>query len=224
MGVADVLPPPPVTSGLGGNAYHWKTGARLGGVAVNGSGVNTGSNGAYAIDGLSAGSYTVSAAKVLTGGETEGVITSADALAALKIAVGRSPNADNSAATPYQLISADVTKDGKVTSADALAILKMAVKRSDAPAREWIFVDEKYDFWNEATGRFTTTNASLPKPADLAITVDPAVRSEVNLVALLKGDVNGSWTAPAQSTFLPDSYFQALASANQTAIHIAQFG
>jgi hypothetical protein len=58
----------------------------------------------------------------------------------------------------------------------------------------------------------------------LAISVDPTVRSEVNLVGVLQGDVNGSWTAPAQSTFLPDSYFQALASTNQTAINIAQFG
>jgi hypothetical protein len=117
-----------------------------------------------------------------------------------------------------------VNEDGRITSADALAILKMAVKRSDAPAREWIFIDEKKDFWNEASSTFTTTRTSVPKPADLAMTVDTATRTEVNLVGMLKGDVNGIWTAPSGSTLLPESYFTNLALTNQTAINIAQFG
>jgi subtilisin family serine protease len=180
--------------------------------------------GTYEMGPMPMGLYEVEAFRALTSGETGSVISSADALAALKIAVGRNPNSDNSVVSPYQFISADVNEDGRITSADALAILKMAVKRSDAPAREWIFVDEKKDFWNEATSTFTTTRTSVPKPADLAMTVDTATRTEVNLVAMLKGDVNGSWAAPAGSVFLPDSYFEALASANPNTINIAQFG
>jgi hypothetical protein len=98
------------------------------------------------------------------------------------------------------------------------------VKRSDAPAREWIFVDEMKDFWNESSNTFTTTRTSVPKPADLAITVDPAVRGEVNLVGMLKGDVNGSWSAPPGSSALPDSYFAALGVANPSLLIPQQFG
>jgi hypothetical protein len=126
--------------------------------------------------------------------------------------------------SPYQFISADANQDGRITSADALAILKMAVKRSDAPAREWIFVDEKQDFWNESINTFTTTRTAVPKPSDLDIFVDTATRTEVNLVAMLKGDVNGSWSVPAASTVLPESYFTTLVAANPAIMNIAQFG
>jgi hypothetical protein len=45
-----------------------------------------------------------------------------------------------------------------------------------------------------------------------------------NLIAILKGDVNGSWSAPAGSSALPDSYFHMLAAANPLGMHINQFG
>jgi len=88
----------------------------------------TGADGKYTINSLDAGTYSLDASKSLTALETGSAISSADALAALKIAVGRNPNLDGAAISPYQLIAADVNQDGKVTSADALAILKMAVK------------------------------------------------------------------------------------------------
>jgi hypothetical protein len=160
----------------------------------------------------------------LTTRETGAVISSADALAALKIAVGRNPNADNTAVSPYQFIAADVNEDGKVTSADALAILKMAVKRSDAPAREWIFVDEMKDFWNETSNTFTTTRTTVPTPTDLAITLDPATRSEANLVAMLKGDVNGSWLPDSFAAILASSYVDTLVANNRNTIGAQQFG
>jgi hypothetical protein len=185
----------------------------------------TGADGVYEIGALPSGSVLIDAFKALGSGETGTVaISSADALAALKIAVGRNPNLDNSTPSPYQFISADVNGSGSVTSADALAILKMAVNRADAPAREWIFVDEKRDFWNETTSTFTTTNKAVPTPQQLDIVVNPATRSEVNLVAMLKGDVNGSWSVPAASTVLPESYFTSLVAANPTIMNIAQFG
>jgi hypothetical protein len=153
--------------------------------------------GGYEMGPMPVGLYKVGASRALTAGETGNVISSADALAALKIAVGRNPNSDNGVVSPYQFISADVNEDGRITSADALAILKMAVKRSDAPEREWIFIDEQQDFWNEATNTFTTTRTSVPKPAEFAVTVDAATRAGLNLVAMLKGDVNGSWAPPS---------------------------
>jgi len=154
------------------------------------------------------------------------------ALAALKIAVGRNPNADPDGAgplsapavSPYQFIAADVNLDGKVTSADALAILKMAVKRADAPAREWLFVNENQDFWNEATNSFTTTKSSVVW--DKAVQVSSPLTTQQNVVAVLKGDVNGSWAPPSAAQDLDitaPTYFTDLAtklgtSANQWAV------
>jgi hypothetical protein len=173
----------------------------------------TGSDGQFSWTNLGAGTYSVVGAKSLTSLETGGAISSADALAALKIAVGRNPNLDGAAISPYQLIAADVTQDGKVTSADALAILKMAVKRNDAPLREWFFVNESQDFWDEAANggqgglTISRTNVAWNKDVQATVTKD----TTVNLLAVLKGDVNGSWADPSSSKqSLPNSYFTDL--------------
>ncbi len=169
------------------------------------------------------------------------MISSADALAALKLSVGINPNADPDGegpleappVSPYQFLAADVNGDGRVSSADALAILKMAVKRTDAPAREWLFVPETRDFWDEGAlggkGAFTTARESVKDASGtdsgmLPVDINWEAGEDVNLVAVLKGDVDGSWVAPAGSQALPDSYFHALAQANPLAVQIAQFG
>jgi hypothetical protein len=173
----------------------------------------TGADGKYTISALEAGTYSLDVSKSLTALETGNAISSADALAALKIAVGRNPNIDGMAVSPYQLIAADVNQDGKVTSADALAILKMAVKRTDAPAREWLFVNESQDFWDEAANNaqggltISRTNVNWNKDVQATVTKD----TTVNLLAVLKGDVNGSWVDPSSSKqSLPNSYFPDL--------------
>ena len=175
----------------------------------------TNTEGKYQINPTSTGALNIGVTKEMTSLETGGALTSADALAALKIAVGRSPNADGSPALPYQIIAADVNQDGKVTSADALAILKMAVKRADAPAREWLFVNESQDFWDESAnsgqGGYTIsrTNVAWNKDVQANVTQD----TTVNILAVLKGDVNGSWTGPSTGTqSLPNSYFSELLS------------
>jgi hypothetical protein len=176
--------------------------------------VMTDSSGAFVFEQLPSNTYTMSASRALTATETGNAISSADALAALKIAVGRNPNVDGAALSPYQLIAADVNADGKVTSADALAILKMAVKRSDAPTREWLFVDESQDFWDETAnsgaGGMTISRTNVQYNKDLQLVSSDTTNKD--LIAVLKGDVNGSWAAPTSPTpkTLPDSYFYDL--------------
>jgi hypothetical protein len=143
-------------------------------------------------------------------------VTSADALAALRIAVGLNPNPVTASGqlkiSPYQIMAADVNGDGKVTSADALAILRMAVRLSTAPPQEWFFVEEKRDFWDEAAQKFTLTRTSATW--DRSVTTDTA-SDRVNLVGILKGDVNGSWAPPSNSQDLDaiaPQYFQNLAT------------
>jgi hypothetical protein len=184
-------------------------------------------HGAFDYQGLDAGLYSFELDKALTSAETGSqAISSADALAALKMAVGRNPNGDAAgtmAASPYQFIAADVNGDGRVSSADALAILKMAVRRSDALPREWLFVREDEDFWNEVTKTFTTTRTSVAwdnEPYDVS---SPGKLTQ-NFVAVLKGDVNGSWVAPAGSEKLADSYFTDLVAHNPNSMQLSQWG
>ncbi|NDB21881.1 MAG: hypothetical protein EB020_13530 [Proteobacteria bacterium] len=107
----------------------------------------TGAPGTYALSDISDDVLTLSLARGTT--DAGNAISSQDALAALKIAVGRNPNTDPDGAgplqpnlvSPYQFIAADVTGDGRVTSQDALAILKMAVRRVDAPSREQLVAE-----------------------------------------------------------------------------------
>ena len=217
------------TSPLTGHAYDWKTHTLLSNVDVKLTAQipatslesKSGADGKYGFESLDTGSYQLDFSKALTTAETGSAINSADALAALKIAVGRNPNADPDGdgpltappVSPYQFIAADANQDGRVTSADALAILKMAVKRSDAPAREWLFVNESQDFWNETTSSFTTTKS--PVLWDKVLQVSSPLTTQQNVVAVLKGDVNGSWTAPTGSQDLDittPSYFTDLAA------------
>jgi hypothetical protein len=188
--------------------------------ALTMQGRTTGTDGAYSFSTAPA-SAALTAIRAAT--DSGSAITSADALAALRIAVGLNPNPDPDGAgpktapavSPYQIMAADVNGNGTITSADALAILRMAVKLSTALPQEWFFVEEKRDFWNEAAnggqGAFTLSRTSATW--DRTITADPA-NGPVNLVGVLKGDVNGSWAAPAGSTDLDvtdPTYFQRLA-------------
>jgi hypothetical protein len=184
-------------------------------------------HGAYDYQGLDAGLYSFELDKALTSAETGSTaISSSDALAALKMAVGRNPNGDAAgtiAASPYQFIAADVNADGRVSSADALAILKMAVRRTDALPREWLFVREDQDFWNEVTKTFTTTRTSVAWDNEPYEVTSPTKLTQ-NFVAVLKGDVNGSWAAPAGSEKLADSYFTDLVAHNPNSMQLSQWG
>jgi hypothetical protein len=155
----------------------------------------TGADGAYSMSPLDSGTYALTATRSTSDIGT--AITSADALAALKIAVAMNPNPTvNSvqlAVSPFQIMSADANQDGKVTSADALAILKMAVHMSNALTPEWMFVDETRDL-----SALSRTSAAW----DHTITVNVAGNATDNLAGFIKGDVNGSWMPPAGTQYV----------------------
>jgi hypothetical protein len=120
--------------------------------------------------------------------------------------------------SPYQFIAADVTGDGRVNSQDALAILKMAVRRADAPARDWIFVREDADFWNEATGA-VSMNRNAVSYAKSPFAVSGGAQ-DLDFVGVLKGDVNGSWAAGAGAQTLPQEYFASLAQSLGVSVEV----
>jgi len=140
--------------------------------------------------------------------ETGQVISASDALAALKIAVDLNPNSNGFETSPYQYIAADVNEDGRVSAADALAILKMAVNLDDAPDREWLLVNETTDFYDESEQEYIINRTDINWAV---INNDIQTKdSEDSLVAVLKGDVNGSWSGPQESEILSDDYFTSL--------------
>lgn len=179
-------------------------------LSVSWSSATSGSNGGFAISALTPDTYSLTASRSVS--DLGSAITSADALAALKMAVGIDPNPTingvQGPVSPYQFIAADINGDGKINSADALNILKMAVGLPSAPAASWVFLPETQTFWNAATQNYTVTQSSVP--TNLAIASTILASGSVDLVGVLKGDVNASWAAPSGSSTLPLSYFVGL--------------
>ena len=216
---------PPVS----GIAYHWNNHALLESVDVSLVGLTDGiendfaeqslssASGQYAFTQKHRGTNGMTASKAITARESGSVISSADALAALKIAVGINPNTDPDGAgpeealpvSPYQYIAADINGDGRITSADALAILKMAVKLDSAEPRRWVFVAEDYEFWDQASKSFLTTRTDVTWN-NSGMTFEYPEKSVQNVVGVLMGDVNGNWSAPEGSEAIAESHLAGL--------------
>ena len=172
-------------------------------------------SGGYAIGGLALGANALVATKAIGESESGAVIGGADAIAALKISLGMNPNLDGRTLSPYQLIAADANEDGKVSAADALAVLKMAVGRVDAPEREWLFVKESEDFWdhtaNGGQGAWTVSRRAVSYDRDEKAVTVTEQGGKLNLVGVLKGDVNGSWQSPQDTPqVLAETHFRDL--------------
>jgi hypothetical protein len=173
---------------LTGSVTFWKSGAAIAGVitSIGSDDSTSATDGLYQHLDMADGSYALTSAKV-SGTPESTAIKANDALAALKIAVGMNPNPDGSAVSPYQYLAADVNHDGQIKAADALNILKMAVKLDTAPAKQWLFVPE-------SVGSESMTRTHVVWP-DNPIPVTLDVDQELNLIGIVKGDVNGSWAA-----------------------------
>ena len=214
---SDYVPP---YDRLSGQVYHWSKLSLLDEVQVSREGrdpitVVTDAAGYYEFDRTYEADYGLSLIRLLTDLDASRTITSADALAALKIAVGLNPNTDPDGngplqalpVSPYQLMAADMNGDGRVTSSDALAILKTAVGLSDALDPYWVFVAESTPVWNSHNDKNSVFDAST------AHSVSYPSQTTVNFVGVLVGDVNSSWAAPENSQQVSIDTLQARAQA-----------
>jgi secreted trypsin-like serine protease len=118
-----------------------------------------------------------------TGPREQSAIRAADALAALRIAVGLTPQAGGEPASPFQYWAADVNGDGRVTAADALEVLKQAVLSLEALDKRWVFVPEVL-----VTDSTPPTRQRVPNPG--------MIQPGQAVVAVLVGDVLGTWVPP----------------------------
>ncbi|MBU6188247.1 MAG: hypothetical protein KGR68_02930, partial [Betaproteobacteria bacterium] len=96
----------------------------------------------------------------------------------------------------------------------------------DASAAVWRFAGESEALWNAATGSVYTRHAVAS--TDAAVSARAGQSAAVNLVGVLAGDVDGSWT-PGDVEPLPDraydqlptDYFRSLGLAPEA---LAQWG
>lgn len=203
---------------LAGEVYHWAGRTLLADVEVGADAGTTattvtGVDGRYQFNNLSTADYSVKLTKASDTDATS-TISSADALAALKISVGLNPNTDPDGSgplkalpvSPYQLMAADMNGDGRVTSSDALAILKTAVGLSDALDPYWVFVAEETPVWNTHVDKNSVFDASS------AHSISYPAQTTANFVGVLVGDVNSSWAAPENSSQVSVESLQARAS------------
>jgi len=211
---------------LKGVAYHWGSRALLPDVTLNFQTVDQQSDSQTVTDALGKFSLTTSidtgalvASKSVSDADASKLITSNDALAALKIAVGLNPNTDPDgtgplsapATSPYQFISADINQDGKVTSADALHILKIAVGLS-VQLSNWLFMPEGQDLWDEANQKYSIDKSNVEYQN--VQNIDGFVARDINFVGILLGDVNNSWLAPDNYSVLQTNHFEPLVLQN----------
>ena len=148
---------------------------------------SSGVDGLFECRDLNDGSYALEFGKSI---ESIGnAVQASDALAALKLAVGMNPNEDGSAVMAFQYLAADVNEDGRVRASDALNILKMAVGIDTAPDQEWMFMQASVA--NESMSRTSVQWSDYL--SDFTIAQD----TELDLIGVIKGDVNGSWVAEA---------------------------
>jgi len=144
----------------------------------------TGVDGGYSLDVVSGDTYRLDAQKVADSTAHQAV-TFSDALAALKIAVGRNPNHDGGEVHASQYLAADVNHDGNVQTDDAVNILKMAIGLADAPATAWQILPESIE-----TQHMSNSDVIWPTDPQVQVTQN----TEINMIGIITGDVNGSWT------------------------------
>ena len=137
--------------------------------------ITTGTDGLYQQHNMTVGTYTLSSAKASGAAEAtaaNSAVDLLDAIAILKSIVGLTTLDAN------QKIAADFDSANGVDLNDAIGILKHVVGLS-APTPEWLFVDRDAPVYN------------LADPMTIDINAD----TTVDLVGILRGDVDGSWAA-----------------------------
>lgn len=209
----------PATGQVQVRAWGWRSHELMEGVRLSTpveAQVLTGAQGAATLRGGLGPALTVQAAfqpaPALAAADSAAV-TLRDAVAILKMIAGQPVNPAGAPISPFQSLAADADGDGHVGLADALAVLRHSVGHSAGtsavPAPGWVFIDER-----------DTTLAARPvlepgAPPLLSVGVDPAAATpaHLGLVAVLRGDVDGSHVSAAGAATLDSAhpgYLEAL--------------
>ncbi len=166
---AILLPSSSQSYGITVNTKYWKSETPIKGVVLE-TAHQTGDTGSVTLGDHAAGFTTLTPA-LTADAAAKGSVDLLDAIAILKSIVGLTT------LNGYQQVAADFDKANGVDLNDAIGILKHVVGLT-APTPEWAFV---------------ARTDLLPDPGH-AISVDVIADTTVDLVGILRGDVDGSWS------------------------------
>jgi hypothetical protein len=164
---------------------------------VGQNGTSAATTGAFSVEAIADADGEVDVTASLAGPEnnvTSG-LSLTDVLAGLKLYLGKS--LPESYSSPYNYIAADFDADNDVDLSDVLNMLKYYLGKSTTNnvEPEWAFVD-KADFTDDvvdtiagADGNPLSKLNTTPHTIDQDISVD----GTIELVGVLRGDVDGSW-------------------------------
>jgi hypothetical protein len=186
---------------ISGHVQHWKSKTPMPGVALRAeeSTHTSDSSGLFEFtvepsDEIA--SLPMTANKAAPGGTAaSSSITLTDVLGALKVYLGKPlPEAYNN---DLKFIAADFDGNGTVNLTDVLGLLKFYLNKPVNAAPAWVFVDSaQTTTFNGQTlhlsskaGQTLSTAASAPSP----ILADLNSDESVQLLGVLRGDVDGSW-------------------------------
>ena len=113
---------------------------------------------------------------------SDGSVNLQDAVSILKMIAGQPVN--TTPISRFQSLAADFDGSGTVSLADALGVLRHAVGLQ-APKPSWVFVEEGDDALP------AILSPGIPSPVTVDVTMPGPI--EVNLIGVLRGDVDGSY-------------------------------
>jgi cyclophilin family peptidyl-prolyl cis-trans isomerase len=224
----DLIVDDPDTGRVAVQVYHWRSHQLIEGVELKTSmeQATSQTSGAVSMRGGPDAWLELSAVPPSDGGPAMQAARAAvglnDAISVLRMAVGQKAlDGDAGGLSPFQRLAADVDGDGTVSLRDALGALRLASGASSpaASSSPWRLVDE----------RALTPEAAISSPgADYAvasIAVDPAALAETQhgFVALVIGDVDGSYQGRPSDERLDTSYFERLVG-EVDGLDLARFG
>jgi hypothetical protein len=126
---------------------------------------------------------------------TESAIGLSDVLATLKVYLGKTLPASYD--STYKYAAADFDGNGRVDLSDVLSLLKYYLGKPVDVAPAWVFADANNLIGGQAVSSqpgqtLSKTNAM---PAVIDIDMNTTNETTVQLVGVLRGDLDGSWTA-----------------------------
>lgn len=169
--------------------FSWKTSEPLPGTLIEvqgGTSATTASDGLATLSTPASGSISLQVSRPVESAEataTSAAVTLQDAVSILKMIAGQSLNGEGVATPRAQSLAADFDGSGSVSLADAIGVLRHAVGLP-AAAPAWVFIEE-----GGGTGE-SVLNPGIPGP--IAVEATTVGANEVNLIGVLRGDVDGS--------------------------------
>jgi len=186
---------------LTGTAEFWNGGAALDGIGVTvdtQSDTSAATTGAFALDAIADQDGIVEVSATLAGpaDKASSGLTLTDVLAGLKLYLGKS--LPESYSSPYNYIAADFDADGDVDLSDVLNMLKyyLGKETTNDVAPEWEFVD-KADLSGDGLSFMGANDQPVSKTNTAPHVIDQDISTDdtIELVGVLRGDVDGSWEA-----------------------------